>query len=358
MGRRIRPDTVHAIDLPAHRSRLRRRWTPRHRGVRADALGSTANYLRRAGWVKDAPWGYEVRVPAGYKGPSGRRQKQAIAQWTALGITRIDGLRLDGPGPAALLLPAGSSGPRFSFSETSTRSILTTRRNRMRLPSPISRTVCAARAHGSHPGRPTIGPRARRAQGGSGAAAGARIRNWCRRWHDRRQDARGHPRISIRARNDRRRKGRWAFAGCAPALPRPEHQMIVTVSRTAARPRPCDSIRWPCVAIRVNRNRRLSRSAVRPEAPPGSRRRQFSSRSRFQRHRRSCRRSAHVRESRSRAVGSRRDRASIASAHRPGGRRAAPHSASPLRSHRHSSESRGGCLRPQSCLEMHRRGSL
>ncbi|RPI42961.1 MAG: lytic murein transglycosylase, partial [Betaproteobacteria bacterium] len=78
-----------------------------------DALGSTANYLKRAGWIEDAPWGYEVRVPAGYNGPSGRRQKQSLAQWAALGITRIDGTRLDGPGTAALLLPAGSAGPAF-----------------------------------------------------------------------------------------------------------------------------------------------------------------------------------------------------------------------------------------------------
>jgi lytic murein transglycosylase len=78
-----------------------------------DALASTANYLKRAGWVMGEPWGYEVRLPAGYSGPSGRRQKQAIAQWTALGIRRVDGRALDGPGQAGLLLPAGAKGPAF-----------------------------------------------------------------------------------------------------------------------------------------------------------------------------------------------------------------------------------------------------
>lgn len=78
-----------------------------------DALGSTANYLKRAGWVKDAPWGYEVKLPAGYSGPSGRRDKRPLAQWAALGIVRIDGKPLDGPGPAGLLLPAGANGPAF-----------------------------------------------------------------------------------------------------------------------------------------------------------------------------------------------------------------------------------------------------
>ncbi len=78
-----------------------------------DALGSTAHYLKRAGWVKDAPWGYEVKLPPGYNGPSGRRHKQSLAQWSALGIQRIDGRPLDGPASAGLLLPAGGGGPAF-----------------------------------------------------------------------------------------------------------------------------------------------------------------------------------------------------------------------------------------------------
>ena len=78
-----------------------------------DALGSTANFLKRAGWVTGEPWGYEVRLPAGYGGPSGRRQKQSLAQWAALGIKRIDGRPLDGPSQGALLLPAGAKGPAF-----------------------------------------------------------------------------------------------------------------------------------------------------------------------------------------------------------------------------------------------------
>lgn len=82
-------------------------------GSVADALGSTANYLVRAGWVSGEPWGYEVRLPPGYKGPSGRRNRQALAQWSALGIRRIDGEALTGTGPAALFLPAGAAGPAF-----------------------------------------------------------------------------------------------------------------------------------------------------------------------------------------------------------------------------------------------------
>lgn len=84
-----------------------------------DALGSTANYLARAGWVTGQPWGYEVRIPENYAGPSGRRTRQSLAQWTALGVRRIEPLQVGGkPQPAdsvqaALLLPAGPKGPAF-----------------------------------------------------------------------------------------------------------------------------------------------------------------------------------------------------------------------------------------------------
>ena len=42
-----------------------------------DALGSTANYLKRAGWVTGEPWGFEVSMPANYEGPSGRRTQRS-----------------------------------------------------------------------------------------------------------------------------------------------------------------------------------------------------------------------------------------------------------------------------------------
>jgi lytic murein transglycosylase len=78
-----------------------------------DVIGSTAHYLSRAGWVAGAPWGYEVRVPPGYAGASGRRNKHPISYWKSAGLQRIDGTALAGTGPAALLLPAGSRGPAF-----------------------------------------------------------------------------------------------------------------------------------------------------------------------------------------------------------------------------------------------------
>jgi hypothetical protein len=78
-----------------------------------DALGSTANFLKRAGWASGEPWGYEVRLPGNYDGPSGRRTRKALAEWSRLGIRRVDGSQLTGTGGAALLMPAGAQGPAF-----------------------------------------------------------------------------------------------------------------------------------------------------------------------------------------------------------------------------------------------------
>ncbi|MDX3808318.1 lytic murein transglycosylase [Bosea thiooxidans] len=78
-----------------------------------DALHSTANFMRKAGWVTGAPWGYEVRVPDGYSGPSGRNPKHPVSSWAARGIVKFDGSPLNGAGNAGLLMPAGRNGPAF-----------------------------------------------------------------------------------------------------------------------------------------------------------------------------------------------------------------------------------------------------
>jgi len=78
-----------------------------------DALGSAANYLVDAGWTSGEPWGYEVRLPENYSGPSGRRTRRSIDAWSRLGIRQIDGGALTGNDRAALLLPAGQEGPAF-----------------------------------------------------------------------------------------------------------------------------------------------------------------------------------------------------------------------------------------------------
>jgi lytic murein transglycosylase len=76
------------------------------------ALASTANYFVKSGWRSGVPWGFEVKLPPGYSGPSGRKAKEPMSAWSGRGLTRIDGRPL-GEGEAGLLLPAGPAGPAF-----------------------------------------------------------------------------------------------------------------------------------------------------------------------------------------------------------------------------------------------------
>jgi lytic murein transglycosylase len=82
----------------------------------ADALASSANFLRRSGWRSDLPWGFEVKVPTSYKGPSGRGRKTAISAWAKRGIRRADGGALPKSGAYGLIRPAGKSGPALLVS--------------------------------------------------------------------------------------------------------------------------------------------------------------------------------------------------------------------------------------------------
>jgi lytic murein transglycosylase len=79
-----------------------------------DALASTANYLRNSGWVRGQTWGYEVRIPGGYRGPSGRTNKRPLTSWRGLGFVRADGSPLpDNAIGYGLIMPAGPQGPGF-----------------------------------------------------------------------------------------------------------------------------------------------------------------------------------------------------------------------------------------------------
>ena len=80
-----------------------------------DALASTANFLKRAGWRSDLDWGLEVVLPKAFDtAGAGRRNKQTLQQWAARGVKRVDGSALPATvTPVGLLLPAGPAGPAF-----------------------------------------------------------------------------------------------------------------------------------------------------------------------------------------------------------------------------------------------------
>ncbi len=79
-----------------------------------DGLASAAAYLSDSGWRQGVPWGQEVRLPAGFDGGrAGRGNRRSVAEWSALGLRTASGGPLQDHGPAALLLPAGPSGPAF-----------------------------------------------------------------------------------------------------------------------------------------------------------------------------------------------------------------------------------------------------
>ena len=79
-------------------------------GTKADALASTANYLKQKGWVRGQPWGFAVRLP-------NKLPKSAITQswkdWSKAGVKTMSGKRFPKSGDATLFFPAGEEGPVF-----------------------------------------------------------------------------------------------------------------------------------------------------------------------------------------------------------------------------------------------------
>jgi len=80
-----------------------------------DVIASTANNLKKDGWVSGQPWGYEVELPIGFDYLLADRARQiTIREWEKLGVRRPDGRPFARPDERAfLLLPAGAQGPAF-----------------------------------------------------------------------------------------------------------------------------------------------------------------------------------------------------------------------------------------------------
>jgi membrane-bound lytic murein transglycosylase B len=84
-------------------------------GSKEDALASTANYLARAGWKSDRPWGWEVSLPKDFnRALIGRGKWRTVSAWVKLGITPAAGGDFSAPGADAfVMIPQGIRGPRF-----------------------------------------------------------------------------------------------------------------------------------------------------------------------------------------------------------------------------------------------------
>ena len=80
-----------------------------------DALASTANYLAKAGWKNDRPWGWEVTLPKDFDvALIGRAHWKTVAEWQKLGIKRADGSKFgSADAQAFVMVPQGVTGPRF-----------------------------------------------------------------------------------------------------------------------------------------------------------------------------------------------------------------------------------------------------
>ena len=80
-----------------------------------DLIASTANNLRKDGWVSGKTWGYEVVVPANFNFMlASHHRTMPLREWQRLGLTRPHGKPFPRPGDEAyLLVPAGVQGPGF-----------------------------------------------------------------------------------------------------------------------------------------------------------------------------------------------------------------------------------------------------
>jgi lytic murein transglycosylase len=80
-----------------------------------DLIASTANNLKKDGWLSGQTWGYEVVVPANFNFMlTDHRRSMPIRDWQRLGLARPGGKPFPRPDEQAfLLVPAGVQGPGF-----------------------------------------------------------------------------------------------------------------------------------------------------------------------------------------------------------------------------------------------------
>jgi membrane-bound lytic murein transglycosylase B len=84
-------------------------------GSKEDALASTANYLAKAGWKIDRPWGWEVQLPAKFdRTLIGRQHWRPVSEWAKMGIKPIGVKSFNAPqADAFVMIPQTINGPVF-----------------------------------------------------------------------------------------------------------------------------------------------------------------------------------------------------------------------------------------------------
>ncbi|MFK7903285.1 MAG: lytic murein transglycosylase, partial [Nitratireductor sp.] len=79
-----------------------------------DALASTANLLKKNGWIKGRTWGYEVVLPKGFNFKLANKDNYKIADFRKMGVVRANGKPFPrGSDKAVLKLMGGKTGPAF-----------------------------------------------------------------------------------------------------------------------------------------------------------------------------------------------------------------------------------------------------
>ena len=80
-----------------------------------DALASSANLLKEAGWETGKTWGYEVSLPSNFAFElADGKVTKTLADWQKMGAKRVHGRSFPRPSDQAqLIMPAGYRGPAF-----------------------------------------------------------------------------------------------------------------------------------------------------------------------------------------------------------------------------------------------------
>ena len=80
-----------------------------------DLIASTANNLKKDGWVAGQTWGYEVALPSGFNYLlADHSRRMSLREWEQHGVRRIGDKPFPRPDDTAyLLIPAGRRGPAF-----------------------------------------------------------------------------------------------------------------------------------------------------------------------------------------------------------------------------------------------------